>query len=95
MQKQKAPIIQRSTERLKTYERRSPADLVTFPTHEEISSAWESGFRQSQGDLRELGIKPDSEDEPDLSNNWFFVHMKLIQQQKQGYMPKCGKMVII
>ena len=50
----------------------APADLVTFPTDEEISSAWEIGFRQSQSDLRELGIKPDSEDEADISNNCFF-----------------------
>ena len=57
---------------------------MTFPTDEEISSAWEIGFLKSQSDFRELGIKPDSEDEADLSNNWFFCPHEIDSTTEEG-----------
>ena len=53
-----------------------PPDLRDFPSDEEISKAWKRGIEECWPKLREIGIRPQDDEENNDRKNWFyFPHM--------------------
>ena len=49
-----------------------PPDFPDFPSDEEISKAWKRAIEECQQKLREIGIRPQDDDENNDRNNWFY-----------------------
>ena len=68
----------------KGHEKPAESDLKDLSTDQEIVVSWEGGFQQSKQRLKNLGITPDTCDETNPNNSWFFAPHKIQAMTEAG-----------